>query len=229
MLYRPARQKTAALLRFLSNLAAWKTSKMDPNSANSPNPYASPGVTPNNSPSVSRNNPKEPLTETIHGFGSVSRQDIKLTQKLVLQNWYYTSARLAGGWISLLIFILFISMYQKMPFVFFVATSFVMIAPCLPFLIAHVMRRAREANSQIGIFGFREFFILEDGYETRSECTYSKTKWTAFRGYRYSDQMVLLVFQNSYGQGISFPRSLFQTQHDWECFLGLLDRKLTRC
>lgn len=202
---------------------------MEQSSANSQNPYASPGIATNNSPFVSHNNPNEPITETIHCFGSASRQDIKLAQKLVFQNWYYTSARIAVSWILLLIFILFYSMYQKMPFGFFVATNFVIIAPCLPFLIAHFIRHAREANSQKGVFGFQEFFILEDGYEIRSECTYSKTKWTAFRGYRYSHQVVLAVFQNSFGQGITFPRSLFQTEHDWECFIGLLDRKLTRC
>jgi hypothetical protein len=38
-----------------------------------------------------------------------------------------------------------------------------------------------------------------------------------------------VFFQNQPQRFHIFSRSGFQTQHDWECFIGLLDRKLPRC
>jgi hypothetical protein len=80
-----------------------------------------------------------------------------------------------------------------------------------------------------GVFAHIEGVMYEDYYETRQEMMVAKVMWSMFCKFRYSDRLVVMYYDgNPLVFGI-IPRSKYQNQHDWECFIGLLDRKMPRC
>jgi hypothetical protein len=71
--------------------------------------------------------------------------------------------------------------------------------------------------------------MYEDHYEVRQELMVSQIKWSVFNKFRYCDRLVVLFYDGNPFQFGIIPRSKFRSDHDWQCFIGLLDRKVPRC
>jgi hypothetical protein len=208
---------------------------MDDPSQNSQNPYASPPILAevvNPSCSASRNKPNEPLVEPIRTSGALSLQD------------YFRGARLGRRRVHR-----FLILFCLVVLLFFWGISYrdilagklgaiIALSVVIPgiwlgtFFIAQwfVNLRVRKAHAAgKGVFAQIEGVMYEDYYETRQEMMVAKVMWSMFCKFRYSDRLVVMYYDgNPFVFGI-IPRSKFQNQHDWECFIGLLDRKMPRC
>lgn len=207
---------------------------MDPSSPDSQNPYASPAAAADAEPaSVSRNKPNEPLVEPIRTSGALSLAD------------YHYGVRLGKRWLRRLDWAVFLLMPLGVVIWGFsgelkqghlgtaVALYFILL-----FLIwllettLHWLRNWRVRKIQAagkGIFAHVEAAMYEDHYEVLQEQMAAKVMWSMFRKFRHSDRAVVLYYDANPFQFAILPRSKFKTQHDWECFIGLLDRKMPRC
>jgi hypothetical protein len=209
---------------------------MDDPSQNSQNPYASPPIqaeTVNPSSSASRNKPNEPLVEPIRTSGALSLTD------------YYYGVRLGRRRLrrfALLIFFVAPLLYlfwalnpnfafDKLGMVILIYLSAISFGGCGIIIIQWLrngqIRKIHAAGK--GVFAHTESVMYEDYYETRQEVMVAKVMWSMFCKFRYSDRLVVMYYDgNPFVFGI-IPRSKFQNRHDWECFIGLLDRKMPRC
>jgi hypothetical protein len=209
---------------------------MDQSPPERENPYASlmiPVEDRQSAASPSPNKPNEPLVEPIRTSGALSLAD------------YYYGVRLGRRRLrrfALLIFFvapllyLFWALNPRITFdnlgmvilIYLIAISLGGIG----ILIIQWLRNGRVRKIYAagkGVFAHTESVMYENHYETRQEVMVAKVMWSMFCKFRYSDRLVVMYYDgNPFVFGI-IPRSKFQTQHDWECFIGLLDRKMPRC
>jgi hypothetical protein len=213
---------------------------MEAQSQKSQNPYASPIVRPiieRVSTPLSLNKPSEPLVQPIRISVSLSLQE------------YYSAVRLARKpfrWFALLYFVVLLLLHVICVFYRDIINGeFGMVVLALFYISVFVLffywlrkwslraRRdwhARKAHAAgTGIFISYEMIIFEDHYEVITTVMEAKVQWSFFCMFRDSDRLVMLYHKEDPLQYSIIPRSKFQSQHDWECFIGLLDRKLPRC
>jgi hypothetical protein len=217
---------------------------MDNTSYNSQNPYASPVIpaeAKDASASDSLNTPDKPLVEPIHISGSLSLDD------------YYIAVRLGRRRLNKLLLVILGILFVLFVIVIYFPERFrgdigeaVSLAVCLlfyVFLLAIVIYVFFTRSNQIWRkwlarqaymkgtkpFACTDTIISEDSHEVHMQGVDIKICWSIFKKFRYSDRVALIYFKGASSQFCIFARSKFRTQHDWECFLGLLDRKLPRC
>jgi hypothetical protein len=206
---------------------------MDHPPQDSQNPYASPAI-PSNAerPSRSPNKPNEPLVQPIRISGALSLEDYfrgarvgKRLQRRISIGVFAVGLLLIWG-----IYYAEIVQGNFTPVV--IASAILLAAWSLTIIVLQwlINLRFRKAcASGKGIFSHAEAVITEENYEVHQEAGDSKFRWSAFSRYRSTNHVTVLFFEGSPFQFGVIPRSRFQTQHDWECFLGLLDRKMPRC
>jgi len=207
---------------------------MDQLRPNSQNPYASPAIPrePERPPlSPSANKPNEPLVEPIHASGAISLAD------------FYYAVRLRRHWLARFRPFLLVVPLLVVGWVWAMmnagnapdALLFLWALPFFAILAVLLLRRLpnwrlrKMAIAGKGIFAHTESDIYEDYCEIRQESATAKIMWSMYCKFRYSDRLVLLFYDGIPHQFGIIPRSKFRSQHDWECFIGLLDRKMPRC
>jgi hypothetical protein len=198
--------------------------------SDSENPYASPAIPQENrQASDSPNRPDAPLVRPIRISGVISGEDYKAGLKLGMQNAIPRYLVLIFLYLSLILWGLCayalvrdIDLVLKLAFVT-VAFYFIFIVS-YKWLIGRQDRHTRNIHK--GPFEYEEATITEDGFEAQSQFGQSKNAWQSFGKFEHNDCVAVLHF-NGYPRLFRlFPRSKFQTPEDWECFLGLLKRKL---
>lgn len=100
------------------------------------------------------------------------------------------------------------------------------------FIVLRWVVRSRVRRIQAtgkGAFAYTESTMYEDHYEVRQELIVSQIKWSVFSKFRYGGRLAVLFYDASPFHFGIIPRSKFRSDHDWQCFLGLLDRKMPRC
>jgi hypothetical protein len=202
-------------------------------SSESANPYASPAIpSEKQQPASSANSPDRPLVEPIRTSGALSLQDYFYGLRLARQRYW----RLVFFFFLLLglLFIhytLFKSItlenYQVWIFFYVMLALMVGIFPIIVGWFSNWRVRERKKAGK-GVFAAVESILYEDHYEVHQESMDARINWSMFCKFRYSDRLVVLFFDGNPRQFGIIPRSKFQSQHDWECFIGLLDRKMKR-
>jgi hypothetical protein len=208
---------------------------MDLSSTGSQNPYASPAIPKESErPSLppSANKPNEPLAQPIRISGALTMED------------YFRGGRLGKRWqkrFFISVCIIGLLVVWGIDYEEFLQGNYLTIAVITTILLAIwtlfyigaqwlVHSRFRKAcASGKGVFAPTEGIITEEDYEVHQEIGDAKYRWSAFSKFRSTDQVAVLFVEGSPFHFGIIPRGKFQTQHDWECFIGLLDRKLPRC
>jgi hypothetical protein len=206
---------------------------MDHPQHESENPYASPAIPTSAEPtSPSRNTPGQPLVEPIRIAGALSIDDylyaIRLSRRkrrifmlfaiplgIFMIDLGLYSDELANGKFSTFFTIFFLTLIGT-----------VVLASILKWLI--FLRIKKSCVIGKGPFAQTKTVISEDSYVSEQELMAGNICWSAFRKFCHSDRLAVLFLDGSPNTIVIFPRKKFQTQHDWECFLGLLERKLPR-
>jgi hypothetical protein len=209
---------------------------MDDQSSDRQNPYASPAIPTNAGQAFavpSLNKPTEPLVQPIQTSGALSLEDFNFAIKLARRKtmryvWAVLAVALLIGcaWEGYQIFLDPKELSVVAVILVFVIVSFAFLFPVL-----HIFgRRTKKAFAEgKGPFAYIENSIFEDGYEFREELSTGKVRWDTFSKFRYSDRIVVLFYEVNPNMAQIFSRAKFKSAEDWECFIGLLDRKLPRC
>jgi hypothetical protein len=212
----------------------WK--KMVDPFAHTQNPYASPGgpVEPSAPAAASRNTPNMPLVEPLFLSGQLTLEDYYCGIHLGRRGLRQISAFVLIGVPLLALVWLMLPAIARGNFNFAAFDSlFVIVAIAAVYLVGlRWILRSRLRRIQAtgkGAFAFTESTMYEDHYEVRQESIVSQIKWSLFNKYRYCDRLVVLFYEGSPFQFGIIPRSKFRSDHDWQCFIGLLDRKMPRC
>lgn len=207
---------------------------MENPASDSQNPYASPTTSPAGVPaSTSPNTPTAPLLQPIHISGSLSLEDYLYGFKLARRKL------MRYIWVVCIVVFSILCIWEVNQ-VFFDVHEIGVIVVFVIFLITAIFalkalfwifnRRNKKLVARgKGPFANTDIFISEEGYEARSELASGKVSWAIFSQFRSSDRMVVLYYDGNPNLYLFFPRSKFQTPEDWECFIGLLDRKMPRC
>jgi hypothetical protein len=203
--------------------------------ANSQNPYASPGrsIEPAAAAAPSRNTPNMPLVEPIYLSGQLSLEEYHRGVRLGRRGFRRISAFVFIGAPLVLVWLILPAIVQGnfnfAPFdaILVMYTIGVVLVVGLWFSFRRQVRRIRAAGK--GAFAYTESTMYEDHYEVRQESIVSQIKWSLFNKFRYCDRLVVLFYDASPFQFGIIPRSKFRSDHDWQCFIGLLDRKMPRC
>jgi hypothetical protein len=207
---------------------------MDHSLPDSQNPYASPAILAEAVQAASSlNKPNEPLVQPIRISGSLSLQD------------YFRGVRLGRRRVHrfllllclAVLILLWVTAYRDKSIERDIAPIIVLtiVIPLVWLGVFVGVRwftnlRVRKSHALgKGPFAPTEAFITEDGYEVHRETVNANTLWSAYCKYRHSDEVAVLFLDGNPNMFVLVPRNHFQTQHDWDCFLGLLERKLPRC
>jgi hypothetical protein len=204
--------------------------------ADAQNPYVSPrrSVEASASAATSRNTPNMPLVEPIYLSGQLSLEDHDYGVRLGRRGLRRMSAfALIGVPILVLVWLLLPAIARGNVNVAAFDSMFVILAIAVAYffglrlILRSRLRRIQAAG--IGAFAYTESTMYEDHYEVRQELMVSQIKWSVFNKFRYCDRLVVLFYDGNPFQFGIIPRSKFRSDHDWQCFIGLLDRKVPRC
>jgi len=94
----------------------------------------------------------------------------------------------------------------------------------LRFISRHVQATLRDPN---GLWRYHEGIYGEDYCDACGPVSAGRFAWDAFKGWREKRGVVALIMHRV-GFGLITAREFFASEEDWQAFLDLLDRKLTR-
>jgi hypothetical protein len=184
------------------------------------------------------NRPGEPLVEPLVAAGAITQDDLSLVGKMLARSEPRNERRQASAVFVVLILSVFAVWGCWLFYVFqdsmhvaslVFAASIVIFLLIITFIVHNSVRRTkRNRERQEDISTEMAALIQEDGYLYYSQQAFLECKWRAFRHYEQSEQVVLLHGHERPYFSV-FLRHTFLNDADWECFLGLLDRKLPRC
>lgn len=79
-----------------------------------------------------------------------------------------------------------------------------------------------------GLWRYHEGVYTEEFCDTCGPASAGRYSWTAFKGWLRDDDVTTLVLDRPGSTVIPVARSTFADEHDWQRFLALLERKITR-